>query len=79
MNRGEALVTTRAYSTRLGLSAILTELIPLLFRNRMQHKEAPGGPEASQESGSALQCMRVNPLLRLKGDIHEGIEVVETE
>ena len=42
-------------------------------------KEAPGGPEASQENHSALQRMSIDPLLCLEGHIHEGLEVVETE
>ena len=42
----------------------------------MAVKEAPGEPKAPRE---AVQCMRVNPLLRFKGEIHEGLGVVETE
>jgi hypothetical protein len=45
----------------------------------MQNKEAPGWPEASQESGSALQGMSGHSLLRLEGDIHQRFEVIEVE
>ena len=36
-------------------------------------------PGSLPRNRSALQGMSVDPLLRLKGDIHEGLQVVETE
>ena len=42
-------------------------------------KEAPGGLEASLCSTSALQCVSGHPFLCLKGDVHERLQVAETE
>ena len=70
-------MTTPAWTICFGFPAILAELIPLRLRNRMQNKEAPGGPEASQRYRSALQRMSGHPFLRLEGDIHEGLNIVE--
>jgi hypothetical protein len=46
---------------------------------RESEKEAPGGPEASQWIGATLQHVSGDPLLRLNSDVHERLEIVETE
>ena len=45
----------------------------------MSLKEAPGGPEASHRSGSALQDMSGNPLLGVTRHGEQGLKVIETE
>lgn len=41
--------------------------------------EAPGGTEAFHEDRATCQGMSGDSLLRHKGDIHDGLEVIETE
>jgi len=44
--------------------------------HRVAVKEAPDEPKAHRE---AVQCMRINSLLRLQGDIHEDLKIIEPE
>jgi hypothetical protein len=48
-------------------------------RNSFEIKEAPGGPEASQGSGSAFQRVIGDPLFGRTRDGDQIFEVIETE